>query len=295
MNTNNIIGGLLIAQVRVSLGCRQSRKLQDATSEASRVAGAVDAAGNPTGAIAVSGRLWRGSPAVMALQKQMLAIHAGFDSLTLPWGKGWRIFKAERMPEISTRTSEMFRNLDAMIEDVVVNYQAELSKALKALGTEGRLEDYPKDGQQFEDGIVRKLEVDTLGTSERLADMVGGALGKQLAAEHADRLSESIGQAQQEAADRLASVLGRFVQTCDPSKDRTRVTNSLFEDLAEVTTNIGKILIIPNPNLEHLAKVVSDRLGQINRKNLAESPELRQSVHQEANNLLSVLNQMAIV
>lgn len=295
MSTNNIIGGLLIAQVRVSLGCRQTRKLQESTAKASEQAGAVDASGNPTGAISVNGRLWRGSPSVMALQKQIIAIHRGFDSLTLPWSRGWRIFRADRMPDISDRTNEMFRNLDAMIEDVVVNYDTELQKALRALGSEGRREDYPKDGREFESGIVRRIDVDTLGTSDRLADLVGGALGQQLASEHAERLNESIGQAQQEAADRLAQVLHRFVETCDPSKERTRVTASLFQDMADVTSNMGKILLFPNPNLEHLAKVVHERLSRINRDDLSDSRELRQATHQEAKQLLDVLSKIPIV
>lgn len=299
MNTNNIIGGLMTARLNLSLGCRQSSKLKEETIKASVDAGAMslDSRGNavPTGSISVNAKLWRGSDKVMGLQKKFVAVQSNFKSMTLPWGEGVRIFRAERINDIYRSVRQMIDDTDPMIEDIVKNYDAEAESAMVALGKAGRSDNYPQTGESFRDGIVRQFHVDTLSQSNKIVDLVGGELGTHLAREHEEQLRRSIGEAQQDAADRLADVLQRLINISDPSKDSTRVTNSLFEDIEEITTNMRDILLFPNPALERMADTVKNSLSHLKREDLAKNKDLRHSLHGTAKSMAQMLGNIPIV
>lgn len=299
MNTNKVIGGLMTARLNLSIGCPQSSKLKDETIKASIDAGAmtVDARGQaiPTGSISVSAKLWQGSEKVIALQRRFTHVQAGFKSMTLPWGDGVRIFRADRIDAIYRTVRQMIDDTNPMIDDIVQNYAAEAEAALVALGKAGKPEHYPPTGEKFRDGIIRQFHVDTLSPSSKIVELVGGPLGQDLAQDHEEALRKSIGEAQQDAADRLAGVLDRLINVCDPTKDQTRVTESLFEDLSEITTNLKDILLFPNPELERMADKVKAHMATVDRKTLAKNKHLRSSIHATAKSMASVLSQIPIV
>lgn len=295
MNTQDIIGGLLTAKLQLSIGCRQSMKLKEASVKACIDAGAVSADGTATNAIGVSAKLWVGSEKVTKLQKHFININRTFDAITLPWSKGVRIFRSDRAQQVHGMIQNMIDETGGLIDEIVNNYADEVDAAVMALGREGRADNYPDTGEEFRRGIVRRLCVDTLASSDKIVELVGGQLGIELARDHEDNLKNSIGAAQTDAADRLHDVLRRFVEVCDPAKERTRVTESLFEDLQSITSNVSDLLLFPNPKLEAFAKDMKDRMSRFSRDGISKNKHEKDAAHREAASMLGVLGSIPIV
>lgn len=292
----------MTARLQLSIGCAQSRKLKNATRVAAINAGAVKHVGGElveTGSISVQAKLWHGSDRVMRLCRTFASIQSGFKQLTLPWGEGIRIFKADRIHSINDSIRQSIDRTDELLDDIANNYESERDAALLALGVEGDEQNYPANGQLFRDGVVRRFYFDTISPSNKLIEMVGGQLGDHIAREHEDRLRGAIVEAQQAAADQLADIIRRFIDVCDPAKKRTRVTNDLFADLQSVTdgltSGINNILLVPNPQLERLASEVRASLTSYDREALAEDKDARSVVHRQASDLLNVLGSIPIV
>lgn len=296
MNTQQIIGSVLTGSLKLSIGCRQSRTLKDATAKVSKDLNAVTAAGDPTGSINVNVKLWKGAPTVMKLQKKFTEISHGFDAVTLPWSKGIRIFRANQTPTITSMVNTMLAESDSIIDEIAKDYTAEVESALMAAGSEVTIEDYPETADEFRKAIVRRLDVQPLGESNRIVQMVGTGLGHKLAEQYEQQLKESIGQAQQEAANRLGEILDRFMIVCDPNKDRTRVTDVLFSDMLEVTSGISSVLLWPNPQLEDLATKIKQRLSLFNKEEISKNKNgERAAAYREASAMKSMLNNIPIV
>ena len=289
MNPNEVIGGLMTGSINLTLGCGQSRKLKDVQNRVNMETGAM------SGSITVSGKLWEGSKRVKALMKHFTDIKRGFDSYSLPWSKGVRIFKVDRIENVYQYVNDMMATVDPMVDAIVNNYDNEREDAVTALGSEGRLSNYPSDGYAFKSGIVKRFVVDTIGASHKLLEMVGGALGNHLAREHEQALRESIGQSQQDAADRLADILARFVDVCDPGKERTRVTESLFKDFKQLTEALPDLLLFPNPKLFALNERIKLEMAGITKDELSESREARAAVHAKAKTLIDAIGLIPMV
>lgn len=295
MNTQDIVGGLLTAKLQLSIGCPQSKKLKEASVKACLDAGAVNSDGSATNAIGVSAKLWSGSEKVTGLQKKFVCINRGFDALTLPWSKGVRIFRSDRAQQVHSTVQNMIDETNGLIDEIVDNYATEVELAVMALGREGRIDNYPDTGEEFRGGVMRRLCVDTLAASNKIVELVGGQLGLKLAREHEEQLRNSIGEAQRDAADRLHDVLRRFADVCDPSKDRTRVTDSLFEDLKSITTNVGQLLLFPNPKLEEFALDVKNRMSRFTREDISKHKHMKDAAHREASSMINTLMTIPIV
>lgn len=279
----------MTARLQLSIGCRQSVKLDNVTAKVRVDAGATD------GSINVNARIWAGSTKVVALQRKFVEVNSAFKTQTLPWSEGVRIFRADRVHSIYQLVGDLIRSTDPLIEDIVKNYDTELEAAVTALGKEGNSENYPETGEAFRSGVVRRFNVDTIGSSNKLMEMVGGALGNHLAREHEEALRQSIGQAQQDAADRMIKVLERFVLVCDPNKAKTRITNSLFEDLQEITRGLNDLLLFPNQQLEMLNAQIQDTLGRMTRDDVAENPAIKAQAYHTAQQMVRTLSGLTIV
>jgi len=285
---NQILTSLMTGKLKLCLGCRQSMKLKGATAKIIKESEA------ESGSIGVSAKLWSGSKKVTALARAFTAANISFNSITLPWSDGVRIFKSWRIDGIYRIVRELIATTDPLIADIVSNYDVEKESAVIGLGHEGNSNNYPISGVEFEGLIVRRFNVDTIGTSNAILELVGGALGEQLSREHEQSLRDSIGQAQGQAAERLVSVLRRMVAVCDPNKGRTRVTDSLINDLREVTTNLSQVLLFPNDELEMLNDQIIQTLGDVTRDQLADNPTVKLNVYNTAKQMADAISSLTV-
>jgi len=289
MNPNEVIGGLMTGKLELSIGCGQSRQLKGLQQRVNTEAGTTRKT------IKVSGKLWEGSDKVKALTIHFTQLKRTFALATTPWVEGIRVFKSTRIEEIYSLSNELIATIKPMVDDIVNNYDTERQDAYTEMGAEGRMDHYPASGEEFRNGIIQNFRVDTLGSSNAIIQVVGGALGVHLAREHEAELRETLGKSQQEVADRVVGILTRFMDVCDPGKDRTRVTDSLFDDFKQLTATLPDLLLFPNPSLVAFNERIKMEMGNVSQEELSKDKHARAAVHAQAKDLIAAFSAIPMV
>jgi len=285
----NIIAGLLTGRVECTLGCGQSKKLKEASRDASVSLGAVDPFGKPNGSVDVSAKLWNTAPRVKRLILDMANIRPAAQDMALPWVEKAIIFRVARAQEIKRRVDALMDGLTPRIDDIELNFDEEVRAAMAGYPGGAERDFYPLDGQDFRSGIVRKFVVSAVPSSSAIIQLLGEDVGTSLAAEREDDMRQNLAKSQAVVVARLHAAMERIVAACDPGKDRVRITQGLLGDMNELMDTVPNLLLIPDPKIEDLASDIRLAFSGISREDLAEDKGARASAHTLAKSFASTL------
>lgn len=303
---DEIIGGVITGHLTIKIGSQQTAVMRNAGKIVAAATGTATASGESNGAMKVVAKLWTGSKKVTALIQQIATAKRIIKSTTLPWKKGEVIFKASRAEEIDKLTSELFAGLDMVIAGVdnmelsdgsIAGgaYEGEVNDALIWLGTEGKRDLFPETFAEFKGLITKSFPCSALATSDKLADLVGGALGQKMAMDQKLRMEDEFAESQGDAILRIKEWLERMQGVCDPGRDKSCIRQELFDDLNGLITNIPQLLLYPDPEITGLVNTLEVYFGGFTKDGLSESKTERSEAYERATETLNSLAECGLV
>lgn len=293
--TSNIVSGLLTGRLDIRLGCKKTMRLKRETHQMENQTGA------KKGGLSVDATLWAGSKRFKALAIGIQSTKDYLKSLALPWEDGKVIFRADKATFITTQINHRLDELDKPLNELVDNYDAEVLSAVQFLGVAGDEDNYPNSGQEFSDGFLRKFIVAAVSPVDRVAEMVSGAIGKQLVADAEADMAEKLADSQKVTLERLAKAVKRIANACAEDsvkgkggvmkpREQFKFSDDIISSLIDLTREIPGLLLAPDEDIERLAEQARAKFAGLSKEALKESKDAREQARQAAADISEMLS-----
>lgn len=206
---------------------------------------------------------------------------------TLPWSdEGWRLLPSANFFEYSEAVRAQFRMLDALLAELVENYDDLVNDARKhfsGLGEMFDIRDYPKK-HDLPDRFSWNIEIGPVPSANDIrVDLPKDTLSL-IETQITDRVETATRQAMQEAWGRVHEAVARIHKAATGIK-----RDNLFDHAKEVIDRVGRLNIGNDEHLDAFCKRIDRELTSITVDDLRKDERLQADTAQRAADIMKAM------
>lgn len=196
-----------------------------------------------------------------------------YKSVTLPWDEKYRILPSEIFEKTMIRIRALISNLDESIDTFCAAYPTLVAQEQERLGKLWKRDDYPpaseirdKFGVDMDITPVPKVGDFRIHISQDEMDTINRRLEKKITAK--------LGRSISDAWKRLYKVVEDMSDRIEKGQPR----NTVVTNITDLTSILGALNIVDDPNLEQMRREVENRLCQHTGKEIRENEDIKKNL-----------------
>lgn len=209
-------------------------------------------------------------------------IRQRFYDNTLPWGvKGIQILPTANYLAFMTEFRKERSEYESLVQRFVPEYPQLVLDAQRFLGTAYKPADYP-EAHEIADKFKMDMQVMPVPNNDFRVNIADEEL-ERIHDEVSARVKQAAQGAMQDVWQRLYDKVKHFAEKMDDPKAIFR--DSTVDHLVDLCELLPRLNVMDDPNLEAMRQEVEAKLAGYNPDVLRTSPDTRQSVADEANDI----------